>query len=119
MAWKKRSHFPRNKWYSFVPFVHVLDHYLDGAMSSTLFVEGTSLKMAMLFDFPSFYSGQAVSAVVSLFLSESPLPGAGTVVCHPSMGKVLGGTAQLYGGARGKLISPVLVELCFAVGRRC
>lgn len=70
VSWKRGSNFLRNNIYSFVPFVHTLDRCLDGAMSSTLFVEGTSQKLAMLFNFPAFYSSQTGTALV--FLSKLP-----------------------------------------------
>lgn len=72
VAWKEQSNFLRNKIYGFVPFVHRLDCYLDGAMSSTFFVEGLSQKLSTLFNFPTFWSSCRVTALVFIFVLNSP-----------------------------------------------
>lgn len=50
----------------------MLECCLDGAMSSTLFVEGTSQKLAALFHFPAFYGSWRVTALVFIFISKFP-----------------------------------------------
>lgn len=87
VAWKEQSNFLRNQIYGFVPFVHRLDCYLDGAVSSTFFVEGLSQKLSTLFDFTTFWSSCRVTALVFIFVLKSPplLPVTGIATLHISV----------------------------------
>lgn len=60
----------QNVWVFFL-FVHRLNCYLDGATSSTVFVEGLSQKLSTLFNFTAFWSSCRATALVFIFLPKS------------------------------------------------